>query len=109
MRPENVSVNTIRTYSTACRLFAVSPVDGRVEPALDEVPLLVRQIHHRTHDGSLSARLVRLHGTDEGVRVQSIGHRVSVRWSEAGLPGYGALAPRNPVGEREGRGDESPR
>ena len=51
------------------------PEDGRVEQVLDQRPLLVRQLDHRAHVGSLPAPSVRLNGTDGVVRAQSIGYR----------------------------------
>jgi hypothetical protein len=51
-------------------------MDGLVEEVLDQPPLLVRQLDHRAHVGSLPAVSVRLNGTEEVVRAAAIGYRL---------------------------------
>ena len=51
-------------------------MDGRIEEMLNERPLLVRQLDHRTHARSLPARSIRLNGTDEVVHAAAIGYRL---------------------------------
>jgi hypothetical protein len=43
---------------------------------LDEVPLLVCQIGRRAQVGSLPDGRVRLNGTNQGIRAESIGYRL---------------------------------